>query len=203
MARLVSKQTGSPAKGADKVVTWRSFKWPIIASSILLAALVTCGQLMNAKSGKSFTARELMLRANEIGVSFTLRHEGPMRSDGTGFDTRSIWEGEAGGRVEQQNYRLDTTLDAILSWEPIAPMSNLTIPGLDETMLHFERVSYGARKDPNPANPDFRCEMRAQRQEFMVRLSVDSGFDSPLSLADCARLIKIIDARLETLLTTR
>ena len=185
------------------MVTRRSCKWPIIASSILLAALVTCGQLMNAKSGKSFTAKELMLSASEIGVSFTLRYEGPIRSDGTGFDTRSIWKGEAGGNVEQENWRLDTTLGAILSWEPIAPMSNLTIPGLDERMLHFEQVSYGARKYPNPANPDFRCEMFAQRQEFMVRLSVDSGFDSPLSLADCARLIKIIDARLETLFTTR
>lgn len=184
-------------------MTRRSFKWPIIVSSILLAGLVTCGQLMNTKSGKSFTAKELMLRANEIGVSFTLRHEGPMRSDGTGFDTRSIWKGEAGGNVEQENWRLDTTLGAILSWEPIAPMSNLTIPGLDERSLHFERVSYGARSYGNAANSGFHCQMRAQRQEFMVQLSVASGFDSPLSLADCARLIKIIDARLETLLTTR
>lgn len=203
MVRLVSKQTGSPAKGADQVVTRGRWKLRIGAAAIVLASLLAGCLPIGARPNRSFVAREFMLRASDIGDGYKLRYESVMRSDGTGEDTVSVWDGDAGGIVEQKNYRLDSTIDAILDWEPILQMKgDFPVPGLDERSLHFQRLSHLANTD-RWLGRDFQCEILGQRDEYLTRLFVSSYFSSPVSLADCARLIGIIDVRLDALLAKR
>lgn len=148
---------------------------------------------------RPFVAHDLILQPGEIGEGFRVQYDRPRRVDGQGEDVEIVWRhGMTSEGATQTVTRLRSSEEAAGSIEPYwRPPNRISLSGLNDGTLRFRRVEYLAYPDEYGIS----CLVTAQREEYILELRLAIAPGGVLTLTDCPRLMGIIDARLDGLLS--